>query len=217
LQSKGIDRTLLLKMPADNPPPGMEPGEIVLATGSIYGTYDAGRTWYTYSKGIYASNRFRESPLEKSWYIYRNRHGVVTGVMHAHVDDILVACNTNDKETMAALESIRQKLHMTQKEGNVFTYCGKRITQTPTAIYVDQWAAAAAVETISMRKERQRQTEDPLTADERTSYRSVVGQMMYLQTWTRSDMCAVTSLAAQKTEKATIGDILSLNKAVLDM
>ena len=109
LQSKGIDRTLLLKMPADNPPPGIGPGEIVLATGSIYGTYDAGRTWYTYSKGIYASNRFRESPLEKSWYIYRNRHGVVTGVMHAHVDDILVACNTNDKETMAALESIRQK------------------------------------------------------------------------------------------------------------
>ena len=83
---------------------------------------------------------------------------------------------------MAALESIRQKLHMTQQEGNVFTYCGKRITQTLTAIYVDQWTAAAAVETISLRKEKQRQTEDPLTADDRTSYRSVVGQIMYLQT-----------------------------------
>ena len=68
-----------------------------------------------------------------------------------------------------------------------------------------------------MRKERAKQGDDPLTAEERTSYRSVVGQLMYLQTWTRPDMCAVTSLAAQRTEKATISDILNLNKAVADM
>ena len=99
----------------------------------------------------------------------------MTGVMHSHVDDILVACNTQDLETVKALEDIRKKLHMTQKTGNVFTYCGKRITQTPSAIVVDQWAAAAAVEPITLRKERQKQGEDPLTAKERTSYRSVVG------------------------------------------
>ena len=40
---------------------------------------------------------------------------------------------------------------------------------------------------------------------------------MYLQTWTRPDMCAATSLAVQCTEKATVGDILSLNKAVKEM
>ena len=73
LQSKGIDRTLLLKMPRVNPPPGMEPDETVLATGSIYGTYDAGRAWYTHSKGTYAAHRFNESPLEKAWYIHRNK------------------------------------------------------------------------------------------------------------------------------------------------
>ena len=56
-----------------------------------------------------------------------------------------------------------------------------------------------------------------MTAEERTSYRSVVGQLMYLQTWTRPDLCTATSLAAQRTEKATISDILNLNKVVKDM
>ena len=64
---------------------------------------------------------------------------------------------------MKALDEIRQKLHMTMKTGDVFTYCGKRISQTPTAIFVDQWAAATAVEPISLRKERAKQGEDPLT------------------------------------------------------
>ncbi len=42
LQSEGLDRALLLCMP--NPaPPGHKPGDIVVATGAIYGTQDAGR------------------------------------------------------------------------------------------------------------------------------------------------------------------------------
>ena len=49
LQSEGLDRSLLLRMP--NPaPPGKHPGEVVAATGAIYGTKDAGRKWYYHLK-----------------------------------------------------------------------------------------------------------------------------------------------------------------------
>ncbi len=128
---------------------------------------------------------------------------MVTAVMHTHVDDVLVACNSRDQETVKALERIRKKLYMAVKPGTTFTYCGKRISQLPSTITVDQWPAAAAVEPIALKKEGMKQNEDPLTQEERTSYRSDVGQLMCLQTWTRPDLCTATSLAARRTEKAT--------------
>ena len=45
LQSDGIEGLLLLRMPQKNPPPGTKPGQVFVATGSIYGMRDAGRAW----------------------------------------------------------------------------------------------------------------------------------------------------------------------------
>ncbi len=53
LQSEGLDRALLLRLP--NPaPPGHKPGDIVVATGAIYGTKDAGRQWYLHLRKVMA-------------------------------------------------------------------------------------------------------------------------------------------------------------------
>ncbi len=65
----------------------------------------------------------------------------MAAVLHTHVDDVLVACDSSDQETVKVLESIRKKLHMSVKPGNSFTYCGKRISQLPLMITVDQWPA----------------------------------------------------------------------------
>ena len=46
LQTGGTERLLLLVMPKRQPPPGCEPGEVRVARRSIYGTRDAGRSWY---------------------------------------------------------------------------------------------------------------------------------------------------------------------------
>ena len=64
LQSEGIQRTLLLRMPSKNPPPGMLPNQVVRAMGSIYGTRDAGRAWYLHLKKVLAEHGWRESSLE---------------------------------------------------------------------------------------------------------------------------------------------------------
>ena len=61
LQSDGISRLLLIRMPWQNPPPGTQPGQVLVATGSIYGTCDAGRGWYLYSKEVFKSEGCLES------------------------------------------------------------------------------------------------------------------------------------------------------------
>jgi len=45
LQEKGIDRLLILRAPYP-PPPGVRPGTLFRAKGGIYGTKDAGRSWW---------------------------------------------------------------------------------------------------------------------------------------------------------------------------
>ena len=64
LQSDGIERLLLLRMPHNNPPLGTKPGQVFVATGSIYGTRDAGRAWYEHSKKVLEAAVFVESRLE---------------------------------------------------------------------------------------------------------------------------------------------------------
>ena len=69
--------------------------------------------------------------METAWYIHRNKHGIVTAVMHSHVDDILVACNMKDLETVKAIGEIKQKLHMTMKTGNVSRTVGSASHRPP--------------------------------------------------------------------------------------
>ena len=66
LQSKGIERWLLLRMPRKRPPAGLLPEQIVLAMGSIYGTRDAPRSWYQHLKQQLQKENFKECQLEKS-------------------------------------------------------------------------------------------------------------------------------------------------------
>ena len=66
LQAGGIERLLLLMMPKRQPPPGFEPGEVRVARGCIYGTRDAGCSWYQHLRDKLASKfRVHESALEK--------------------------------------------------------------------------------------------------------------------------------------------------------
>ena len=112
LQAGGIKRLLLLMMPIRQPPPGCGPGEVRVARGSIYGTRDAGRSWYQHFRDRLA-NKFRvhESALEKGLYFYEF-NGRLTFVTVTHVDDLFYAHDTRcngrrDRVTPEALTSAK--------------------------------------------------------------------------------------------------------------
>ena len=80
LQSEGLGRSLLLRMP-DPAPPTKYAGEVVAATGAIYGTKDAGRKWYFHLKATLAKHGIYESSLEKGTYRMFKNGGLVM-IMH---------------------------------------------------------------------------------------------------------------------------------------
>ena len=73
-----------------------------------------------------------------------------------------------------------------------------------------------AIEKSTIEPARKANQESDLTEDERTTYRSIVGQLLYVSTWTRPDIAAQVSLAAQMTTRAKVQDLIALNKVVQD-
>ncbi|CAK0854411.1 unnamed protein product [Prorocentrum cordatum] len=63
LQAEGIDRALMIEMPLENPPPGTVPGQIFLATGSVYGAKGAGRAWCLHLKAVLSGCQIHGSKL----------------------------------------------------------------------------------------------------------------------------------------------------------
>ena len=73
LQSEGVSRTLLLWLPVAEPPPGIVPWQVLQASGSTYGTQDAGRAWYQDIGPRLLQRGWTESALERCLFIYETR------------------------------------------------------------------------------------------------------------------------------------------------
>ena len=95
-QSENISRLLLLRLPGKWAPLGCLPNQVVQALGAIYGTRDAGRSFYFHAKLILEKFGFLELSLEKSCYVLI-LDGRVAAFLHTHVDDFLIADDGSDR------------------------------------------------------------------------------------------------------------------------
>ena len=211
LQSDGIKRLLLLRMPHKNPPPGTKPGQVFVATGSIYGTRDAGRAWYEYSKKVLGAAGFAESRLEQGLCYLHGPSGL-EALVHTHVGDFLFAFKKTSKKYKHVLQHLVRELHLKQQSGLV-VYCGRTICIDGNHIKVTQTRSTMSLECMSIDLAG-RTLESPLTNAEITGYRSVLGQLLWLGQQSRPDLCVGVSLAAQRLSKATLSDVKTLNKLV---
>ena len=132
LQSEGIDRQLLLRMPGKQPPPGTLPYQVLRALGSIYGTRDAGRAWYQHLKKTLEKAGWVESRLEKALF-HLHVNGKLVAVLFAHVDDLLVAMDERCSTAQAIMSRLVTALHLGKRDAATWEYCGKQIHVTGTS------------------------------------------------------------------------------------
>jgi len=83
----GDGRVLLLRLPAVNPPPGCVSCQVVHAHSAIYGTRDAGRSFYKHFAKVAAEHGVKELKLERAMFVFRNPAGEPILVASIHVDD----------------------------------------------------------------------------------------------------------------------------------
>ena len=218
LQAEGLDRLLLIRMPAKRPPPGTLPNQVLRANTAIYGTKDAGRHWYKYSKGVFENEyRFRESILERCLYVWLDAERKIAALLFAHVDDFFIARRASHPEFDRVRDSLVKRLHLERKDGDAWVFCGKTITVSPTCFTLSNAKALDSLEHVSISAERRKQDGLAVSEEERTAYRSAVGSLNYLTLWTRGDFQSAVSFAAQRTTKATVADLKVINKLIDDV
>ncbi|CAE7610026.1 30S ribosomal protein S1, chloroplastic [Symbiodinium microadriaticum] len=153
LQSQGINRLLILRPPRPPPPPGVSPSDLFRAKGSIYGTKDAGRSWW-----------------KKLW-----------------VDDVEV-------------------------QRGKFRFCGKNLVQKGQDIEVDQFDAIEGVDYMLLERGRRKQPNSPLTEEEKSQFRGLIGQMGWIVRQSRPDLMVNVSIASQTLGHPCVKDVVDLNK-----
>ena len=114
----------------------MTEGDLPRAKGSIYGTRDAGRTFWLHLRRILTDAGWKESCLEGAmfWFV---EEGHVRGVMITHVDDLLYGFDPSCK---AAKESITRitSMVMLKTDCTPFTILGSTSSRMKRAVLRSQ-------------------------------------------------------------------------------
>ena len=213
LQSGTIERFLVLSAP-DPPPPGTQPGALYRALGAIYGTRDAGRSfWGHLVREITENGNWVQSKLEKCLYMLYGKDGRLIGLCTSHVDDLLM-CGDGSKEWIQEVERLKEALHLTVSTGK-FRYCGKNVEQLDDySVAIDQVESIDQLEAIDLTKEKRKQHDDLLDAAEISELRSGNGALGWVARQTRPDVAFYTSKIAQAMGMPRVKDVLLYNKAV---
>ena len=158
LQSDGIEKSAS----------GTKAGQVCVATGSIYGTRDAGRAWYEHSKKVLEAAGFVESRLEQG-PCYLHGPDKLEAVAHTHVDDFLIAFKMASTSYNDALKHPVHELHLKQQIGTV-VYCGRTISRDDNHIKVSLVKSALGLACMSIDLDG-RTLDSARTSTEMTGYR----------------------------------------------
>lgn len=143
LQSQCVSRLLILR--AARPlPPGVRPGTLFSAKGSVYGTKDAGRISFETLKPWVG---FNASWSKAMFFPYDEDNVNLVGIMASHVDDLIV-CGSGEKyeEPMGKLPV---ELHL-KKNAKKFRFCSKnRVQREGYSVSLEQVDAIEALEYTS--------------------------------------------------------------------
>lgn len=211
LQSKGIARLLILKPPYP-PPPGVSPHDLLRAKGSIYGTRDAGRSWWKKLYRVLRESGWTMSKLEPALFYLFDETYNLTGALVTHVDDLYVT-GTGDK-FHAIMKRLETEIFLKKKEGK-FRFCGKEIEKDEKgSVHLHQADAIESLEYIVLEKYRRTSPNSKLSEEEKSQFRALIGSLGWIARQSRPDVLVNVSMASQKMGSPTIRDILDLNKVV---
>eukprot|EP00435_Cladocopium_sp_Y103_P070404 s243_g35.t1 len=142
----------------------------------------------------------------------RRPHGFIC----LHVDDLLMGGDKVFEDKV--LTSLRRGFAVGSEDKNDVMFVGRRITWKTHGKYgpyisVDQKLAVNAVEEVKIDKT----LKDNIQCNPQlhTAYRSVLGQLSWLQSRTQVHLCYKFSLCASAASSPTMGDVREINKVPL--
>ena len=194
---------------------GLPVGErVVRLLKSIYGLTAAPLEWYAQVNTVLeklGGNRCDTDPCV--WTFNDPETNQLIGIVGSHVDDFLIGGEKSNKHWNACHEALMAAFRWTPLERGSFKQCGVTITQEENgSITQEQDEYLSGMGEIEISKERLSQPTSPVTEQERTELRGLLGGLQWLVTQTRVDAAVDVNLLQSCVMTATVETLQAANK-----
>ena len=206
LQGDEINRDILLK-----PPPECYEGRLWKLRKTVYGLCDAARAWYLRVKKELLELSVKVCSLDPSLFVWY-KENILEGILCVYVDDFLWAGTAAFKTNV--IDKIYDLFSIGSAESSSFKYIGLNIRSCGNCITIDQHHYVSTLTPIKISPSRSALKNSELSEREKSEYKALLGQLNWISTNTRPDISFETCNLSVSHNKATVSDLLRLNKLV---
>ena len=192
---------------------GMKPGEkYVKLLKSVYGLTAAPLEWYLEVDRVLRLLGGRRCLTDPCVWNFVSE-GKLIGIIGAHVDDFLIAGDTNNSTWNQIEETLLASFRWTPWEVGKFRQCGVDVEQTgPHEIIQHQEEYLQSMTEVTLETKRQKELTSPVTEHERSELRALLGGLQWLVTQSRPDCAVDVNLIQSEITIATVQTLLTANK-----
>ena len=207
LQGKEIDRSVFIK-----PPPEANTDKLWELRKCVYGLADAPRKWHIKLKEELQKSGATQSKYDEGLFFVRKDNQLI-GILSCHVDDILWGGTPAFEKTI--IGHICKVFQISKNDSIAFQHLGVHLKQfSDGSITMDQRSYAQSLNVIKISYSDATDKSRPLAESEVSKLRCAIGQLNWLACITRPDISFDVSVASSKIRKATIEEILNINKII---
>eukprot|EP00438_Fugacium_kawagutii_P029807 Skav231475 [mRNA] locus=scaffold1100:530653:539709:- [translate_table: standard] len=181
----------------------------LLCVKPIYGLNDAPLAWQLCLREYLQQIHGVPSSLDENSWRWKNDQGELIALCTTHVDDLAIAASPSWLKTH--YEAFVQKFKKVSRQQLPFEHCGARYERLPDGYRMIQSDFCAKM--LPAKIDNGRKDNDKLTKEETTSYRSILGALLWLAA-TRLDLVADVSHLATHVTTAEIRHLRQANQVL---
>ncbi|CAE7621320.1 RE1 [Symbiodinium sp. CCMP2592] len=189
----------------------LKDNEVCQLLGNAYGRVDAPLLFYKELSKQLLELGFVRHPLEPCVFLLYTG-SVLNGILGVHVDDGVCG---GDAVFSQKIQSLQTKLPFGSRKHRNFVFTGIHLEQFPDfSIRASQGEYVKNIPQLDIGRARRMQPAAPVTENERSRLRGIIGSLQYAVTHTRPDMAAKLGELQTQVTTATVQTLLLANKVL---
>ena len=189
----------------------MRDDEVCQLLGNAYGRVDAPLLFYKELSKQLEALGFTKHPLEPCVFMLYSKDKL-HGILGVHVDDGVCG---GDQVFLDKIQQLQATLPFGSRKFKDFVFTGIRLEQLPDfTIRASQREYIRNVQHIDVGRHRRQTPEAPLSEEERSKLRGLVGSLQYAVTHTRPDVAAKLGEVQSQITSGTVQTLLTANRVL---
>ena len=205
-------RGRLFVEPCDGVP--LDKGDLIELVQPVYGLDDAPLRWHETVTSHLRKMGLRKSLLDPCIYVRHDAQGELELLILIEVDDFVIASRTDEIQEDAK-QDLQSRFRFGKWEVDEAEFIGRHVKKEGREIKLDQEKyIVEKIEAVPLSKGRRSHKEAELSEEEFSNFRSMLYRISWLAHQTRPEASGVVSILSSRLHRATVNDVIMLNKMV---